>query len=874
MNFVKKILVISFFPLLATLSLWAHHIKGGEIYYTYMGPGAVPNSDKFLITLRLFISCESVQGQLEESVNIGIYRNADNQPAPGSPFTLTLGGDQFIRLTTPSPCIINPSDVCYRVRIFTAVIDLPKQPFGYTAVYQRCCRIDGINNLSQNINVGASYICKIHGTNDIGVNGVNSNPQFLVKDTVLICQRRPFTLNFGAFDEDGDSLSFEFTPGFVGGSTNNPVVANPPPPRSIPNLSYKSGFTGFTPLGPNVTIDPKTGIISGIAPASGDYVVCVQLNEWRNGKIISSHPKDFIVHIDDRCDFASANLKPAYITCDGFNYSFKNEAPTSPLIHSYFWDFGIPGTNTDTSTSATPNFTFPDTGTYKVKLYVNKGEECSDSATTLMKVYPGFFPGFIAKGSCLYVPLQFTDTTKTKYGRISGWSWTFGDQTTSADTSSIQNPTWRYSDTGTKKVSLIVSSDKGCTDTVTQNVQVLEKPPIDLAFHDTLICSIDTLELIAKGSGIFTWSPNIQMLRSGTPNPLVYPKTTTTYTVGLNQNGCINTDTVRVRVVDFVTLNPGNDTTICLNDTIRLNPSGDGLYFTWSPPATLDNPNIKNPKAVPTDNITVYHVIASIGKCNTAGDVTVFGIPYPGSNAGNDTTICFADTAQLDALIKGSRFVWSPANELSDAHILNPYAFPLSTTTYSLYVYDTLGCPKPGISSVTVNVKPLIIAFAGNDTSIVIGQPLQLSGKGAPFFSWSPPEFLNQNDIPNPVTVLSDNFSYVLRAYDEIGCFGLDTINIKVFKTGPDIFVPNAFTPGKNINNIFRPIPVGISTLTFFRIYNRQGQLVFSTSRIGAGWDGTVGGRPQDSGGYVWMVRGTDYTGKLIVKKGTMVLIR
>ena len=873
MALIKKILFISLFLLSATLSLWARHIKGGEIYYTYLGPGASPNSDKYLLTLRLFISCESVEGQLETTVNVGVFRNADNSSAPGAPFTLTLSQDEFISLLKPSPCIINPSKVCYRLRLYTVIIELPKEPAGYTAVYQRCCRIDNIRNISPNANIGASYTCRIHGTNDIGVNGINSNPEFLVKDTVLICQRKPFILNFGARDEDGDSLSYEFIPGYSGGSTNNPVVANPPSPNLINQLSYKTGFSGLQPLGPGVTINSQTGVISGIAPSSGDYVVCVMLNEWRNGKIISSHPKDFIIHIDDRCDFAAADLKPSYITCDGFNYSFRNEAPASPLIHSYFWDFGVPGITTDTSYSATPTFNFPDTGTYTVKLYVNKGEECSDSAFTLMKVYPGFFPGFTVTGTCILAPLQFTDTTKTKYGIIASWIWNFGDNSTQGDTSALQNPSWKYSDTGTKKVSLIVASNKGCTDTVLKNVQVLGKPPVNLAFHDTLICSIDTLQLVANGTGIFTWTPNAQMLQANTPNPLVYPKTTTTYTASLDQDGCTNTDSVRVRVVDFVTLFPGNDTTICLTDTVRLNPSGDGLYFAWSPVSTLDNPSIKNPKASPAGN-TTYHVIASIGKCNTSGDITIFTVPYPGSFAGRDTIICYDDTAQLNASIKGIRFTWNPVNTLSSPSILDPLAFPLSTTTYYLYVYDTLGCPKPGISSITVNVDPKINAFAGNDTSIVVGQPLQLSASGAPYFSWLPPTYLNQNDIPNPVTVLSDNFSYLLRAYNEIGCFALDTINIRVFKTAPDIFVPNAFTPGKNINNIFKPIPVGISSLGFFRIYNRKGELVFSTNKIGRGWDGTIEGRPQDSGGYVWVVKGVDYTGKTIIKKGTMVLIR
>ena len=866
------LLIISLLLSISTLS-WAKHIKGGEIYYKYIGPGSSPNSDQYLLTLRLFISCQSVAGQLETEVNIGIFRDQDNAAADGSPFTLELAGDQIIQLTTPNPCIINPSPVCYRVRVYSALIELPKTPLGYTAVYQRCCRIDGITNLNPNVNIGASYVCKIHGTSTVGITGINSNPEFLIKDTVLICQNRPFTLDFGATDADNDSLSYNFAPGYLGGSTNNPVVTSPPPVGVLSYLPYKTGFSGANPLGKSVTIDSRTGVISGIAPAAGDYVVCVMLSEWRNGVVISQHPKDFIVHIDDRCDFAAADLKPSYITCNGFSYNFKNEAPPSPLIHSYHWDFGVPGMTTDTSSQATPGFTFPDTGTYRVKLIVNKGEECSDSATTLMKVYPGFFPGFAAIGSCILAPVQFQDTTKTKYGIVSGWTWNFGDETTSADTSSLPDPSWKYSTTGTKQVQFIVTNSKGCMDTVLQSIQVLDKPVINLPFHDTLICSIDSLQLEALGPGVYSWSPVFNMLRSTTADPLVFPKTTTTYIVTMNQNGCINTDSVRVRVVDFVSLNAGNDSTICLGDTIRLQPVTDGLYFVWSPAASLDNPTAEYPNAWPS-GATTYQVTASIGKCNASANVAIRTVPYPVSHAGADTTVCFSDSAQLHGSIVGSSFHWSPVAGLSNPLSLSPLAYPAATTTYALYVYAVLGCPKPGISLVTVTVESKIVAFAGNDTSVVVGQPLQLVGSGASFYAWSPPAFLSQNDIANPVAVLNENMTYYLKAYDAKGCFGLDTINIKVFKTAPDIFVPNAFTPSGNVNTVFRPVPVGISSLEYFRIYNRDGRLVFSTSRIGKGWDGTVGGKPQDSGGYVWTVKGTDYTGKIIAKKGTMLLIR
>jgi gliding motility-associated-like protein len=87
--------------------------------------------------------------------------------------------------------------------------------------------------------------------------------------------------------------------------------------------------------------------------------------------------------------------------------------------------------------------------------------------------------------------------------------------------------------------------------------------------------------------------------------------------------------------------------------------------------------------------------------------------------------------------------------------------------------------------------------------------------------------------------------------------------------------VPTGFSPNKDGNNeIFKPIPIGIRSLDFFRVYNRWGQLIYSTSQIGAGWDGTYSGAEQGAGTYVWYVSGTNYLGNKIEKKGTVILIR
>jgi gliding motility-associated-like protein len=528
----------------------------------------------------------------------------------------------------------------------------------------------------------------------------------------------------------------------------------------------------------------------------------------------------------------------------------------------------------DTSTSANPIFTFPDTGVYTVKLIVNKGQSCPDSSITQVRVFPGFYTGFTVEGACKDFPFKFTDTTTARYGTVSAWNWDFGDETSTLDHSTAQHPSWKYNTASTKNVRFIVESSKGCIDTVLKEIIVYDKPPITLPFSDTLICSVDTLQLQAAGLGLFSWAPNYNILNANTPNPLVYPKFTTDYEVTLNDRGCINKDTIRVRVVDFVTLKAKPDSTICLTDDVLLNAEGDGLRFRWTPAATLDDATKKRPIATPTGN-TTYTVIASIGKCNATDVVSIRTIPYPQSFAGPDTTICYDDTARLHGRMVGYTFNWAPGTTLLNANTLNPFAFPLRTTNYILSVYDTLGCPKPFRDTMRVFVLDQIFAFAGNDTAVVVGQPLQLTGRGSEFFTWSPPLGLSRSNVSTPIATLSNNQTYYLRASNEQGCFDIDTINIKVFKTQPDIFVPNAFTPGSTYNNLFRPAATpGISKLDFFRVYNRWGQLVFSTNEIGRGWDGTLAGKRQNTGTYVWIVQGKDYTGRTVAKKGMMILIR
>jgi gliding motility-associated-like protein len=887
---MKKIVFLFFLFIVAAPAL-ANHLKGGFFTYEYLGPGTSdPLNSKYRIRLTIYMICNPNAGQIDQTIPFTFFNNNTNQIHTN----VMVGISQQYTLSKvkDDECISGNQAICYYTILVydLSEIELPPLGAGYTVSYQRCCRITGIQNVAPpSNNIGNTYSIRIPGTSSSLNANTNSSAVFLVNDTAVVCGGSFFQIPFIATDPDGDSLSYSFCGawrggGQSGGSGPDGVSPNPaaaPPYNEIP---YNGGYSGTTPLGNNVSINPRTGVISGIAPVTpGEYVVTVCVIEWKNGQLVASTRKELHLKIGD-CNAIQANISinnqiiqpttPQYINCKTFNLNFAN--PTTSGINSYSWDFGMEGRDDDTSNIATPTFLYPDTGSYSVKLVVNRGEACSDSTTVLVKLYPGFFAGFTYDGICTNLPTKFTDTTKTAYGTVSAWTWDFGDAG-NPGSSVQQNPSFTYTTVGTKNVQMIVKSSNGCVDTVQKAIQILDKPPLDLAFKDTLICANDTLQLQATGNGIMTWTPAVNIIGANTPNPLVYPTTTTSYFVRLDQGGCINNDTVKVNVVSFVNLQVRSDTTICLTDSVRLSATGNGLSYSWSPNATLSDPNIPNPMARPQDR-TSYTVISRIGKCSATGSLTVTTIPYPVANAGPDTTICYDSFAQLRGSMQASSFSWSPNASLTNANTLSPIARPPSTTRYVLTVFDNLGCPKPGRDSVIVTVLPKIFPFAGNDTSVVAGQPLQFNATGGVDYLWTPATGLSATNVFDPVGTYNGSFDsirYRVYVFNEAGCVDSSFITVKIFRTEPQVFVPSAFTPNRDgKNDLFRPIAVGLTRIEYFRVFNRWGEMVFSTTTNGQGWDGRIKGQEQGTGTYVWLVKGVDYTGKSVFHKGTVTLIR
>ncbi len=341
--------------------------------------------------------------------------------------------------------------------------------------------------------------------------------------------------------------------------------------------------------------------------------------------------------------------------------------------------------------------------------------------------------------------------------------------------------------------------------------------------------------------------------------------------------GCQTIFATTVGLTFNLFIDPLSQVDIC-NGTSKFIPlNTNGTKYTWWPSPGLNDSTARNPYASPSLT-TRYFVNVILGRCNLYDSVIVKVNPAPVPDAGPDGDICYGQSYMLKGS-GGQQFFWSPPIYLNTSIGANPVATPDVTTIYRLSVIDSIGCHSLVTDAVKVKVSiPMYVKTYPVDTIGYPGQQIQLNAVSAGIsYSWSPPTGLSNTQIKDPVVTvgnIGEDVLYKVVSTDANGCKGEGFVKINVSK-GPAVYVPKAFTPNHDgLNDLLKPLTVGIKALNYFRIYNRWGQIIFSTTTINQGWDGTMGGQDEPAGVYVWMLEVLTNDGKLISQKGTVMLIR
>ena len=567
------------------------HVIGGEVTYKFVDSESGGN--KYVFNLVIYEDCQNGSPYAIEADNpafVAIY-NGDRR-------NVYYDSIQYALADTVAPnlnieCLKNPPATCMIKKSFNISVVLPANASGYTFCYQRCCRNGGLVNIEDPVDVGSVFYCEIPPA---ATAHNNNSAVFKNYPPQIICVNYPLLYDNSALDADGDSLSYELCTSY--NSDNHfPTDTVPPPPPYEPTTYVHPPYSFYNPMtgGPPLAIDPVTGMITGTPLWIGRYLVTVCCNEWRHGTIINTVHREFQFVVTDCSKTVEANmpslpndLSTYILNCRNYTVNFQN---TSIGGSSWYWNFGAPGTIGNTSTDFQPTFTYPDSGTYTVKLIANPNTSCSDSIIKKVKIYPPFNAAFVDTGNlCPGAPVGFIDKSNGTINKVISWGWNFGDGTIDSN----QNAIHVFSESGTYYITLVSENTKNCIDTVVTPLVIENFKPF--AGNDTVILKGQSIQFNAVGGLSYEWIPGNYLNNPQVGNPLGFFPDPGLFSYRVNVSsslGCQATDTVNVWVV--------NQTELFLPNAFT--PNGDGKN------------DVLRPIAVGYKSINYFKVFDRFGQC-------------------------------------------------------------------------------------------------------------------------------------------------------------------------------------------------------------------------------------------------------------------
>jgi len=545
---------------------------------------------------------------------------------------------------------------------------------------------------------------------------------------------------------------------------------------------------------------------------------------------------------------------------------------------SYNWS----GPNGFTSASQNPNITNVSLAANGVYTLVVSAATCSDVTTQSVTINPLPTPNITGTGAvCLNQPISLTVSGGTSFV----WS---GPNNYSGSGANVNIATAGSVHAGVYTAT--VTDGNGCSNSTTFPVVVNALPVIQM--NAPAVCENTSINLTASGGNTFAWqgpnsfTSNVQFPVIANATPVMAGQYTVTVT---DMNGCTSTSLTSVTVNPMPSPTVTSNSPVCINQTITLSSGAPtGVTYTWAGPngfvASNQNLAIK-PASLGHSGIYIVTVKDNIGCAATASvSVVVNGLPE-GIVVADKTTgcapMCVTFTCQATSSVQSC--VWDLGIGLTASGSIVTRCYNQDGPfEIKAYYTDINGCSNTSTFNIVVHPVPTA-DFNFAPQRPVENEPIEFTnssyGPGITSYSWYFSSLSNSVITQQNPTLTFDKpggYLAALVVMNDKGC--TDTI-MRTVIVGEDygLYVPDAFTPnGDGINDVFFPKGFGITKYEL-NIFDRWGELLFTTTDFAEGWKGNYTGRTDEIvpvGVYVWHIKlvnvlgvSKELTGKVTVYK-------
>ena len=507
-----------------------------------------------------------------------------------------------------------------------------------------------------------------------------------------------------------------------------------------------------------------------------------------------------------------ADFTPSSPTCVANTVTFTDiSQPNAGALTKWTWNFGDGSAPVIATTNVVQSHVYTTTGTYTVTLQVETNKGCiSPVRTKQVVISPLPLPGFIMPGNCINDPIsQFIDTSSIADGSEANFTyqWNFGDPNANGanpNTSAIKDATHRYTATGNYNVKLVVTSNNGCKDSITQVFTINGAVPVSA------------------------------------------------FTV---QNGLQHCSNDSIRVTDNSTVNPGRLVKLEIFWDYAGDPTNKTVINNPIPGAAYSH---KYPEFfTPATTIYIIRVVSYSGiNCLSSSQQTITIKATPEIVFSPVTSVCADVNAfqlQVDATnMTGGSFVYTGTG-VSATGLFNPRTAGAGMHIINYSYTGINGCSNDTVLTITVHPVPTV--NAGPDKFVLEGGSATLtstSNGNNLSYLWTPPDYLNNPGIARPVSTPKDDITYTFTVTSADGCTAFDQVFVKVLKAPT---IPNVFTPnGDGINDKWEIQYLESYPGATVEIFNRYGSLVYRSVGYTKPWDGTYGGTQTPAGTYYYII--------------------